>query len=218
MKFTTAASLLLPVATWASPIIETRQPADRAKFITNSLALEGPGCAGGSVSFDATNEIATVRLPNFVVQVPPVNNNRELSCIVALKARYPLGCTRGVARTELSGQRALNGGVRGTSIRSYVMSPTTGETPVEFSPDLTFNSDVSTGTWRSVSDFISYDQNITTPENQVVTITMDGRLQLQESGNSSGRLSNDEYILNISDQTRCCECFQEESVRFLDGC
>ncbi|KAK3986146.1 hypothetical protein QBC44DRAFT_311622 [Cladorrhinum sp. PSN332] len=103
MKITAAAALLLPAVAWASPIIETRQPADRAKFITNSLQLEGDGCSGAGVSFDATNEIAIVSLPNYVVQVPPTAQTpRERTCNVALRVHYPLGCTNGTARKNTS--------------------------------------------------------------------------------------------------------------------
>lgn len=206
MKFTTAAALLLPAATWASPIIEARQPAERAKFITNSLQLEGNGCLGAGVSFDASNEIATVSLPNYAVQVPG-GNTRERSCNVALKVHFPLGCTNGTARTILSGQDALSVGITGTYGHSYAVSPVTGSV-TEFSPDLTFTgAEVSTQVWSSDRDFITYTQRPTTPQNQDVTFRLLGNIQLQESGNLPGRLSNDRYVLDISNQGRCCKCF-----------
>ncbi|KAK4163131.1 hypothetical protein QBC43DRAFT_301364 [Cladorrhinum sp. PSN259] len=212
MKLTaSAALLLLPASTvLAGPIIETRQPAQRAKFIPGSLALEGPGCDGASVTFDSTNEIATVSLPNFVVTVP--TGTREKVCNVALRVHYPLGCTTGTARTILSGQDALSVGVSGTYSRGYAVSPVPNGNVTENSPTLNFTgAEVSTQVWLYDQDTINYLLRPTTPQNQDVTFRLLGDIQLQPRGSATGRLSNDRYVLNISDQRGCWESMQLEA-------
>ncbi|KAK3986395.1 hypothetical protein QBC44DRAFT_273221 [Cladorrhinum sp. PSN332] len=204
MKFTAAAALLLPATVLAGPIIEARQPGQRAKFIAGSLSVDGAGCDGATVSFDATNEIATVSLPNFTVTVP--NGIREKTCNVALKVHFPTGCTSGTARTILSGQDALAVGITGTYSRGYAVSPTNGNY-TENSPTVNFvGAEVSTQVWLHDQDTIRYFQSPNTPENQDVTIRLLGDLQLQPSGSATGRLANDRYVLDITDQAWQASC------------
>ncbi|KAK4222030.1 hypothetical protein QBC38DRAFT_490858 [Podospora fimiseda] len=205
MKLTTAVALLLPATTTlAGPIIGARQPAQRAKFIPGSLTVDGAGCDGATVSFDTNNEIATVSLPNFVVTVP--SGTREKICNVALKVHYPLGCTSGTAQARVSGQDVLAVGVTGTYSRRYAVSPVVNGEVSEFSPAINFaGAEISTQVWSFDQDTITYVQRPNTPENQDITFRLLGDLQLQPSGSATGRLSNDVYVLDISDQRSCCK-------------
>ncbi|KAK3317901.1 hypothetical protein B0H66DRAFT_219797 [Apodospora peruviana] len=198
MKFFTAAAILLPAsAALANPLVAVRQPPPRAKF-TGGFSTSGNGCAGASVAFDATNEIATVSLPNYFVNLP---NRPATSCAVTLLVRFPAGqCTSGTAVGHVSGHVNLPVGVTGTfTSRDYAVSPDGNVSQISPNGQWTGPTDTD----YTLDDQVSYTYNRPDANNNVVSFTLQGQLQLQPTNGPTGSLSNNQFVFDIQTQIPC---------------
>jgi hypothetical protein len=201
MKYSAVIALLLPASALASPMVEVRQPAPRAKFI-GRIATEGTGCTGATVTFDETNEVANVTLPNYSVSLP--GPNREEACAVTLTVQFPAGfCTTGTAFGTVSGQVTLpNNQVSATFHgRDYAVSPSGQVT--QTSPDGQWTGPINER--YGLDDTVSYTYNRPDANNNLVRFKLQGQLQLQPSNGPSGFLSNDRFVFDIRTQIPCCE-------------
>jgi hypothetical protein len=200
MKCSTVISFLLPVAVLANPMVEVRQPAPRAKF-TGALTAT-PGCGGVTVTFDATNEVANVSLPNYQLLLPGQN---QRSCSLTLPVLFPANsCTTGTAFGTATGRITLPNGVQATfNGRDYAVSPTPGSV-TQISPDGRWTGPVNPTESYVLDDQVGYtfrpDAN-----NNLISFTIQGQLQLQPSNGPSGFISNDRFIFDIRTQIPCCK-------------
>ncbi|KAB5511581.1 hypothetical protein GE09DRAFT_981810 [Coniochaeta sp. 2T2.1] len=192
--------LLVPVLAAASSLIP-RQPAPQARFVGTFTATSGCG-AGASLSIDATGQVATVLLPNYSVTLPGSSNEKR--CSVTLPVLFPSNaCTSGTARGTVTGQvRLPSAGVQATfNGRAYAVSPSPGSV-TDVSPDGSWTGPVDER--YTLSDEVGYtlrpDAN-----NNVVSFTLQGGLQVQPSNAPEGFISNDRFVFDIATQIPCCE-------------
>lgn len=200
MKYFTAIALFLPTAALASPMVEVRQPAPRAKFL-GGITTEGTGCAGVTVVFTEANEVANVTLPNNNVSLP---SPRERGCAVTLTVQFPAGfCTTGTAFGTVSGQVTLPSNSVSATFhgRDYAVSPSGQVT--QTSPDGQWTGPINES--YELDDTVSYTYDRPDANNNIVSFKLQGQLQLQPSNGPSGFLSNDRFVFDIRTQIPCCE-------------
>ncbi|KAH6855648.1 hypothetical protein B0I37DRAFT_59477 [Chaetomium sp. MPI-CAGE-AT-0009] len=207
MQYLSIAALFLPATVLANPMVVARQPQPGAQFVNWTLVPETARDCGDNVSvaFTEANQLATVSLPNYNVTLPDRNGSRDKGCSVILTVRFPTNvCTSGTALGAVSGQVTLPVGTQAQFHgREYAVSPG-GVSQV--SPDRTWTATTASGPINeryTINDIVQYRYNPSDVNNQNVTFTLQGRLQLQPGTGLSGLLPNDRFVFDIRNQATC---------------